>query len=108
MAALGEEHRFRLAELIRERPCSVGELVEATGLPQPLVSHHLAVLCAADVARAERQGRRRLYRLSPPENPVVRALVGLLGERQDLPGETEAPPDREEATEAEEIEDYLL
>jgi DNA-binding transcriptional ArsR family regulator len=77
MSALGERHRFRLAVLLSERPRSVGELVQDTGWAQPLVSHHLGILCAAGVAGAKRDGRRRMYRLTEPEDGAARDLLTL-------------------------------
>ncbi len=78
MAALGEPQRFRLACLIRSGGLSVGELVRATGLPQPLVSHHLAVLCRAGLADVEPDGRRRVYVLADPPDPRIRTLLSLI------------------------------
>ncbi|MFB6520426.1 ArsR/SmtB family transcription factor [Streptomyces sp. NPDC056401] len=42
LRALGDETRLTLMLLIAERPRTVKELQEATGLSQTLVSHHLA------------------------------------------------------------------
>ena len=41
----------------------VHELVEALGVPQPLVSQHLRVLRGSSVVRAERRGREIAYSL---------------------------------------------
>jgi ArsR family transcriptional regulator, zinc-responsive transcriptional repressor len=41
----------------------VHELVDALGVPQPLVSQHLKILKAAGVVAGERSGREVLYRL---------------------------------------------
>ena len=38
---LGDANRLRIIKFIGERECSVSEIVQATGLSQPLVSHHL-------------------------------------------------------------------
>ena len=42
----------------------VHELVDALGVPQPLVSQHLKILKAAGVVAGERSGREVLYRLA--------------------------------------------
>jgi DNA-binding transcriptional ArsR family regulator len=117
MAALGEPHRFFLACRLRHRPYSVGELVEDTGWPQPLVSHHLGILSHAGLVVADRDGRRRLYRLADPVDPSLRALLGLL-RHPPVPGRTppeEAIPDRldeliapSRAQPDRGIDDYLL
>ena len=75
MSALGEPHRFRLSVRLSRGVCSVGDLVVASGWPQPLVSHHLAVLHRAGLADVTQDGRRRLYRMADPEHPALRSLV---------------------------------
>jgi DNA-binding transcriptional ArsR family regulator len=42
----------------------VSDIVRATGLPQPLVSHHLRVLKVHGLAMSERQGSYTTYCLS--------------------------------------------
>jgi ArsR family transcriptional regulator, zinc-responsive transcriptional repressor len=49
-------------ELLESQRC-VHELVDALGVPQPLVSQHLRILKAAGVVEGERSGREVLYRL---------------------------------------------
>lgn len=53
---LAEPVRLRLVEAMTLKCKAVTTLVEETGLPQPLVSHHLRVLKEAGIARAERRG----------------------------------------------------
>jgi DNA-binding transcriptional ArsR family regulator len=77
MEALGEPHRFQLAVLLSEATRSVGEVVAATGWPQPLVSHHLAGLYRAGLVAVRRDGRRRLYRLAEPEEPSLASLLEI-------------------------------
>ena len=43
-AVLGDGARWRLVELLAERPHSVGELAELTGLRQPQTTKHLQAL----------------------------------------------------------------
>jgi len=49
---------------LRESHRCVHELVDALGVPQPLVSQHLKILKAAGVVAGERSGREVLYRLA--------------------------------------------
>ncbi len=115
LAALGEPQRFRLARLLGQRPHAVGELVEATGLPQPLVSHHLSVLSRAGLAEYERSGRHAFYRLTCPDHEQLRILIGLVRSSGLRPGDQEEQePEPGEADPRPallrpgEIEDYLL
>jgi ArsR family transcriptional regulator len=50
-------------ELARDERC-VHELVEATGMTQPLVSQHLRVLRGAGIVVSHRRGREAVYSLT--------------------------------------------
>jgi ArsR family transcriptional regulator len=60
----------------------VGKLAEDLGVSQPNVSQHLAVMRAAGVVEAERDGREVRYRLSDPEIIVAcETMRGVLVRR---------------------------
>lgn len=60
-AVLGEEARWRIVELLAERPRSVGELAELTGLRQPQTTKHLQMLGRAGLVTVFPLGQRRVY-----------------------------------------------
>ena len=62
--AMSDSTRLRLINLLRAQSLCVSDLQEVLGLPQPHVSHHLAVLRAANLVRSERQGARVCYSIS--------------------------------------------
>lgn len=62
---VAEPNRRRILDLLRQKECSVGELVTALALPQPSVSKHLKVLRANQFVRARIHGQHRVYRLDP-------------------------------------------
>jgi DNA-binding transcriptional ArsR family regulator len=62
---LAEPHRRRILDALRDGECSVGALVSALGLSQPLVSKHLRVLREAGLVDVRVDGQRRLYRVRP-------------------------------------------
>ena len=62
ISALAEPTRLRIFDAVRDRECSVGELVELVGMHQPGVSRHLAVLRDSGLVDVRRDGQRRLYR----------------------------------------------
>jgi DNA-binding transcriptional ArsR family regulator len=64
-AVLAEPTRREILELLRDGERPVGELVEALGSSQPLVSKHLKVLRDAGLVEARPEAQRRLYRLLP-------------------------------------------
>jgi len=61
MAALGDSARWRIVELLAERPRSVGELAELTGLRQPQTTKHLQTLARAGIVTVHPLGQRRVY-----------------------------------------------
>ncbi|WP_146341018.1 helix-turn-helix transcriptional regulator [Nesterenkonia sp. NBAIMH1] len=61
---LGNESRLWLVRLIGQRARTVGALVEATGMSQPLVSQHLRTLKQAGLVTAGRHGREVEYHLA--------------------------------------------
>lgn len=63
LATLGEPTRFRIIELLAEKPRTVGEVAEALGALQPQTTKHLQALEALGVIRVHRLGRRRVARL---------------------------------------------
>jgi DNA-binding transcriptional ArsR family regulator len=64
--AVGDESRRIILETLSRGEASVGELVDALGVPQPHVSRHLKVLREVDVVRCRTAGRQRLYRVHEP------------------------------------------
>ena len=60
---------------LRQGPCAVGELGEALGVSQLLVSHHLKILRQAGLVRARRKGRHAIYEVTT--DPVVELAVAM-------------------------------
>ncbi len=60
---LGEANRLRIIRFIDRKECSVSQIVEATQLSQPLVSHHLRALRENQIVEAKRQGPFIYYKL---------------------------------------------
>ncbi|WP_447034727.1 ArsR/SmtB family transcription factor [Streptomyces sp. DSM 118878] len=65
LTAISEPNRFRVVELLRDGPQSVGGIVEALGLGQPQVSRHLRLLADAGVVEVTKRAQQRIYRLRP-------------------------------------------
>ncbi|ADD41971.1 ArsR/SmtB family transcription factor [Stackebrandtia nassauensis] len=78
LKALGDETRLTLLLLLAERPRSVRELTDATGLSQTLVSHHLTPLREQGLITATPKGRSNIYSVCCDEIAVpVQMLAGL-------------------------------
>jgi uncharacterized protein YndB with AHSA1/START domain/DNA-binding transcriptional ArsR family regulator len=76
-SVLGDAARWRLVELLAERPRSVGELAKLTGLRQPQTTKHLQTLARAGLVSVHPLGQRRVYAI---ETGPLQALVGRLRE----------------------------
>ena len=62
--ALADETRQQIMKLCCCRELSVTEIVEKTGVSQPTVSHHLAILRDADLVSARSEGKQTYYALN--------------------------------------------
>ncbi|WP_280235257.1 metalloregulator ArsR/SmtB family transcription factor [Nocardia cyriacigeorgica] len=86
-SALGDAARWRIVELLAERPRSVGELAELTGLRQPQTTKHLKTLARAELVTVFPLGQRRVYALETgPLSALeqrLRELVAAAGAHTD-------------------------
>ncbi len=64
--SLADENRLRILTSLAEGGRSVSEIVEQTGLSQPLVSHHLKELKNNLIVKTERKGSFVFYELIEP------------------------------------------
>jgi DNA-binding transcriptional ArsR family regulator len=62
--ALSDPTRQDIMQLICCQWLSVGEIVEAVGVRQPTVSHHLAILREADLVNVRTEGKHSFYSLN--------------------------------------------
>ncbi|HWM35811.1 MAG TPA: metalloregulator ArsR/SmtB family transcription factor [Streptomyces sp.] len=63
-SALADPHRRAMLDALRERACSVGELVDELGFTQPTTSKHLRVLREAGLVHVRTQAQRRIYSIN--------------------------------------------
>ena len=81
LRALAAPVRIAIVLQLRESSRCVHELVDALGVPQPLVSQHLRILKSAGVVAGERTGREVHYRLVDHHlAEIVLAAVAHAGE----------------------------
>jgi ArsR family transcriptional regulator, lead/cadmium/zinc/bismuth-responsive transcriptional repressor len=75
--ALGDPTRLRIAAALQlgEELC-VCDLAWITELSQNLVSHHLRILRAADLATSRRNGKLVMYRLTEAGQRLLAAVTG--------------------------------
>ena len=73
--ALGDETRLLLLELLSPGERCVADLMDATGLGQSLVSHHLRTLRTAGLVHDRRDGRWIYYSLVDAALTSLRATI---------------------------------
>jgi DNA-binding transcriptional ArsR family regulator len=78
---MGDQSRLKIVLACLETAICVGDIALRTGLSPSLVSHHLRLLRAARVVRAERQGRQIFYAAADRHiRSVLTDMVAHLGE----------------------------
>jgi ArsR family transcriptional regulator len=76
LGAVRDANRMKILLLLSEREMCVCELESALELPQPTISHHLAVLEQADMLRRSKKGRFVFYEvISSPALDLVKSLA---------------------------------
>jgi ArsR family transcriptional regulator len=82
LKTLASPRRLEILHRLAQGPCEVGRLAEELGASQPNVSQHLAVMRAAGIVEAEREGREVRYRLADPDVMVAcMTMRGVLQRR---------------------------
>jgi ArsR family transcriptional regulator len=82
LRTLASPRRLEILHVLARGPNEVGRLAKAIGASQPNVSQHLAVLRAAGIVEAERDGREVRYRLADPDVMIACALMRSVLERR--------------------------
>src|SRR6266581_9183706 len=75
LKTLASPRRLEILHVLARGPIEVGHLAAAIGATQPNVSQHLAMLRAAGIVEAERDGREVRYR---PADPDVMVACGVM------------------------------
>ena len=82
LKVLASPRRLEILHRLADGPCEVGQLARLVDASQPNVSQHLAVMRAAGVVEAERDGRGIRYRLVDPEVMAACAVMRRVLERR--------------------------
>ncbi len=79
---LGDETRLRILLELHRGPHNVTALVKKLKMPQPTVSHHLALLRASEMVVTQRRGKEIYYSLNGQQARSQKALRAV----QNAPG----------------------
>ena len=74
--ALAHPHRRRILDVLRDKPCTTGDLADALGENRFLVMQHLNLLRDADLVTVEVDGRGRINPLNPVPNQHIHGRWG--------------------------------
>lgn len=77
ITAIGDETRQSIILALMEGPIEgmrVGAITENTHLSRPAVSHHLKVLCDANILTLSKSGTMNYYRLNPDKAEMTNLL----------------------------------
>ena len=76
LIALGDEKRqVIIIKLLEKSDCKgiqVGDLIEATGLSRPAISHHLKILRQAKIVNYRSEGTRNFYYLEHDTSEIMK------------------------------------
>ncbi len=73
---MGDSSRLAILLACMDAPESVGAIAEKLGLSQSLVSHHLRLLRASRILRAERRGKQVFY--SAVDDHIRRVVADMV------------------------------
>ncbi|MFI5621780.1 metalloregulator ArsR/SmtB family transcription factor [Streptomyces sp. NPDC051567] len=86
LTALADPARWRLVNLLAERPRPVGVLAQLAEARQPQTTKHLQALERAGLVSSQRAGQRRVYALRPDVLRDLAAALGRLADTAERPG----------------------
>jgi uncharacterized protein YndB with AHSA1/START domain/DNA-binding transcriptional ArsR family regulator len=96
LAALADPARWRLVNLLAERPRPVGVLAQLAEARQPQTTKHLQTLERAGVVTSQRAGQRRIYALRPGPLRDLAAALGRIADTAERASGPHATYDRYE------------
>lgn len=66
LKCVGNEIRYKILQLLREKERCVSEIMKSLDKKQTLISHHLRSLRECGLVEKERRGRKMIYKISDP------------------------------------------
>ena len=82
LKTLANPRRLEILHLLADGPREVSRLAEELGISQPNASQHLAVMRAAGIVDAVREGREVRYSLSDPDVVTACAIMRAVLQRR--------------------------
>ena len=87
--ALCDKNRAQILTMLRDKEMCACKILEHFDMRQPTLSHHMKVLCDAQLVTCRRESRWAFYQLN---QPVIQELMDALGALQQEKGPALPPP----------------
>ena len=78
--ALSDSTRREILLMLRDAPCSAGQIAEQFSISKPSISHHLNLLREAGMVRSEKRGQHIYYMLIPETFTALKEFLSLFPE----------------------------
>lgn len=87
--ALGDEKRLCILSLLRQGERCACVLLEHLNLSQPTLSHHMKILCEAQLVTGRKEGKWVYYSLNTAQARVLEEAVHQLFQPSAVPAQDE-------------------
>lgn len=78
--ALSDENRLKILDLLLNGETCASALLEGLSISQPTLSHHMKLLCEAEIVVSRRQGKQTIYRVNPKGISRAKIFIDRLTE----------------------------
>lgn len=77
--ALGDENRIRIIKILQGGERCANDILEELEVTQPTLSHHMRILCEAELVLQRKEGKKVIYSLSNTNSDrILREVRELL------------------------------
>lgn len=83
--ALGDENRIRILKMLRGGETCTCKLLEKLEISQPTLSHHMKILCDAELVRGRKEGKWVHYSINCEGACRVRELLREILSPEEMP-----------------------
>lgn len=73
--AFGDENRIKIILLLKSGEKCGCELLKALNVTQPTLSHHMKILCDANIVEPRREGKWTHYKISDEGREIAMSLL---------------------------------
>ena len=93
--ALGDENRMRIINILKDGEKCACKLLEDIDISQSTLSHHMKILCDADIVTAEKDGKWMHYKIKKECFDRIFEILSDISESASHPHECECKKHRD-------------